>query len=279
MEFSRFLPAAELSSLIHGYWFLETGEQGEQLALVPDGYPELLFVRRNKIGYRLHENTPWQIFRGAGILGQLGGTFQTCLPPNSEVLLVKFHPWAIYQFLGVPMHLLNNTITSLGALSLSPRWKQLSRQILTTESRRACRSILNQFFLQQQGSLHDSSPVLYLSIHNIFRHHGTIGLDQLSGQINVSNRYFQRLFKDQVGISPKHYCRMIRVKRASIQMLNTTKVPLVQIAAQLNYFDQSHFLKDFKSIVGQSPSSFLRAETGFTEQDLEIYLDQWSYAH
>ena len=90
-EFARFAPDTRLSDIIHGYWFLQTGMQPKKMELVPDGYPELLFVRRGKLWYCTRNSSEWHCFSTAGILGQLSGQFQLYIPPESEVLFVKFH--------------------------------------------------------------------------------------------------------------------------------------------------------------------------------------------
>lgn len=50
------------------------------------------------------------------------------------------------------------------------------------------------------------------------------------------------------------------------------------ISDRLEYYDQSHLLKDFKAVMGQSPSAFLQRQTIFSEPDLMSYLDQWDYS-
>lgn len=278
-DFSRYPPDSRLSLSIHGYWILQTGRTGKYLELVPDGHPELVFVRRGALWYRLKDEDSWQQFESTGILGQLSGQFQVHIPAGSEILFVKFHPWAAYSLLDIPLYLLNNSVLELGGLELPSEWLDLSKRIMSCEESQRCMQLLDDFFLQEFYQVSPSPPLLQFSVQNIFRSRGTISLDELSGQLRVSNRYLQQLFKRQLGLSPKHYARIIRVKRASIQMLSPEfRYPLVQIAAELDYFDQSHFLKDFKSIVGKSPSRFLKEEKGVSPEALADYLGQWAYS-
>ena len=51
-----------------------------------------------------------------------------------------------------------------------------------------------------------------------------------------------------------------------------------EIALRLDYYDQSHLLKDFKAVMGQSPSVYLKKQSTFSETDLMSYLDQWDYS-
>lgn len=278
-NFTRYSPDSQLGLSIHGYWVLETGNSGKYLELVPDGHPELVFVRRGALWYRIKDDDVWQQFHSSGVLGQLGGQFQVHIPANAEILFVKFHPWAAHGLLDLPLYLLNNTVVEFAGLELPTKWLALSRRIRSCENHRTCIQILNAFFLNAFRQATPSPPLLQYSVQNIFRTRGTIALDDLSGHLRVSNRYLQQIFKHQLGLSPKHYARIIRVKKASIQMLTPDfRYPLVQIAAELDYFDQSHFLKDFKSIVGKSPSRFLQEERGINPEALASYLGQWTYS-
>ena len=278
-EFARYSPDDRLVGIIHGYWFLRTGTQSKKIELVPDGYPEVLFVRQGAIWYCVGSSSEWHCFNSAGILGQLSGQFQLYIPPDSEILFVKFHPWALYSLLETPLYLLNDGITELAGLSPGQEWNTLAQSLSSADNRSLCCSLLNTFFLSCMNVTDPVPPLLHFSVQTIFRRRGVISLDQLNGHLKVSNRYLQRLFKQQLGLSPKHYARIIRVKKASIHMLNPQNDrPLVQIAAELDYFDQSHFLKDFKSIVGKSPSAFLRQERGFNAEALQVYLGQWAYS-
>ncbi|MEL7249129.1 MAG: helix-turn-helix domain-containing protein [Bacteroidota bacterium] len=278
-EFARFSPDQRLAFLIHGYWFLRTGKQVKLIELVPDGYPELLFVRRGAVWYRVGTAALWYSFNRCGVLGQLGGQFQISIPPECEILFVKFHPWTLYTALQTPMYLLNNAMTELAGLSLGQEWIDLERAIRSANDNTECCRLLDTFFLRKLQSSMTTSPLLHFSVQTIFQRSGAISLDQLNGHLKVSNRYLQRLFKQQLGLSPKHYARIIRVKKASMHMLNPQfNRPLVQIAAELDYFDQSHFLKDFKSIVGKSPTAFLKQEHEFSPEALAVYLGQWAYS-
>lgn len=76
---------------------------------------------------------------------------------------------------------------------------------------------------------------------------------ELSNQIGVSGHYLSTMFKREVGISISHFKLLVRVNRA-IQLISTTNLPMSEIAAKLNFSDQAHLSRAFKSFVGVSPS-------------------------
>ena len=80
-------------------------------------------------------------------------------------------------------------------------------------------------------------------------------------------------------MSPKQYARIIRVKKASMYMLDPGFTGNLQtIADALQYYDQSHFLKDFKAVVRQTPTAFLQQQPNFPIEGIKAYLGQWDYS-
>jgi AraC family transcriptional regulator len=79
----------------------------------------------------------------------------------------------------------------------------------------------------------------------------------LAAQARLSVYHFARGFKLSAGVSPLRYVLEQRVKRAR-QLLVQTDLPLSAIASALGFFDQGHFSRQFRSLVGTTPSSFRR---------------------
>jgi AraC-like DNA-binding protein len=74
----------------------------------------------------------------------------------------------------------------------------------------------------------------------------------------MSKGQFFRAFKVSVGLPPLQYIARRRIERAR-EMMNTTTEPLSQIAIACGLYDQSHFCRIFRRIVGQSPGQWQRA--------------------
>ena len=73
-------------------------------------------------------------------------------------------------------------------------------------------------------------------------------------------RQLERKFIKQIGISPKQLCKVIRLQTALKMMLNQQGESLVEIAYNSSYFDQAHFIKDFREFTGITPKEFFGDE-------------------
>ena len=73
-------------------------------------------------------------------------------------------------------------------------------------------------------------------------------------------RQLERNFKKQIGLTPKQLSKVIRLQATLQMLLNQTTRTLTDIAYESEYYDQSHFIKDFKEFTGLTPKEFLTDE-------------------
>jgi AraC-like DNA-binding protein len=86
-------------------------------------------------------------------------------------------------------------------------------------------------------------------------------VDELATQAGMGERALQRLFGEYVGVSPKWVIRRFRLHDAASRLAKAEDVNLTHLAQELGYSDQAHFTRDFKAIVGRSPSDYRRLAT------------------
>jgi transcriptional regulator GlxA family with amidase domain len=73
-------------------------------------------------------------------------------------------------------------------------------------------------------------------------------------------RQLERKFKKHIGVSPKQLGKVIRLQTALKMLLNEETESLTHIAYESEYYDQAHFIKDFKEFTGTNPKDFLGNE-------------------
>ncbi|MBD5532794.1 MAG: helix-turn-helix transcriptional regulator [Lachnospiraceae bacterium] len=83
-------------------------------------------------------------------------------------------------------------------------------------------------------------------------------IEALAADIFVSKYYFLRKFKSSIGMSPHHFCIQNRIRKSQ-SLLNAEKT-IGEISAEMGFYDQSHFNKAFRRIVGISPSEYIRSK-------------------
>ncbi|MMZ64829.1 transcriptional activator FtrA [compost metagenome] len=82
-------------------------------------------------------------------------------------------------------------------------------------------------------------------------------VNRLANEIATNPRTLQRLFQRYIGLGPKWVIQRYRLHEAAEQMDLGVHLDWVNLAQELGYFDQAHFIKDFKAIVGKSPLDYV----------------------
>lgn len=82
---------------------------------------------------------------------------------------------------------------------------------------------------------------------------------QLADRFGLSLRALQRLFNDQVGVGPKWVINRYRIHEAVARVQAGEPVSWAHLAQDLGYFDQAHFIADFRQLIGRTPASYARS--------------------
>jgi AraC-like DNA-binding protein len=175
----------------------------------------------------------------------------------SELIGISFHPGGTIPFLPACTDAFTNRETSLEAI-----WGRESEDLRTnlreaptptekfTTLETALVERLNRSKIQRR------SPIIDFALTLLQRSPGTATIAELTRQIGYSPRHISQLFREQVGVSPKLYCRIQRFQQAVQAMHRGVEIPWVELALTCGYYDQSHFANDFQAFSGLSPTAY-----------------------
>ncbi len=107
----------------------------------------------------------------------------------------------------------------------------------------------------QQG--YTSNNIVSAAIQLIKQRHGLLKIADLSSKVNTSERNLERLFSANVGLTPKEFSRITKLMTVNKALRNNKNKDLGQVAFDFDYYDQSHFTKDFVAFSGELPSAFI----------------------
>lgn len=98
--------------------------------------------------------------------------------------------------------------------------------------------------------------VVQSTIDTILTANGQISIGELSKQTNINRRQLERKFSSAVGLSPKQLSKTVRLQATLKLLLNKEYTTLTELAHESEYYDQAHFIKDFKEFTGLTPKEF-----------------------
>jgi AraC-like DNA-binding protein len=140
--------------------------------------------------------------------------------------------------------------------SLTPTYKKLYEQLLDLSFEEKC--MMTEQFLSIQLNHKQHNSTLQSALAEINNSNGVVRLKSLSESLSISQRQLQRLFKNRMGISPKDYCKIVRVNSYLLYLLeNDGTVDYMDLVVEYDYHDQPHLINEVKSIVNLSPKNLL----------------------
>ncbi|MBC8546765.1 helix-turn-helix transcriptional regulator [Clostridiaceae bacterium NSJ-31] len=98
---------------------------------------------------------------------------------------------------------------------------------------------------------------------------GQLTVAHLAALAGYSERQVNRMFRDHVGVSAKTFLRLVRINGA-IQRMQRREVALTTLAQESGFYDQSHFIREFKAVCGVTPRQYLEGMSGFYNEALKF---------
>jgi len=161
---------------------------------------------------------------------------------------VRFRPGMAGAFLGASPAEITDQFVALEDL-LPRRARELSRRLDDAKSiRDAMRLLLGSL----SAPASQPNPVQQ-AIEALTASNGSADLDDTARQANLSPRQFRRRCLEESGLTPKHLCRVLRFRHACRVARAAGQPDWSEVALEANYFDQAHFIRDFRQFTGLTP--------------------------
>jgi AraC-like DNA-binding protein len=176
-------------------------------------------------------------------------------------IVVEFNPQGAYRFFQISLSDIQNQIAPLTEI-LGTVAKQLEEQLSNVESVDDKVNLLQQFLLKQ-FTLQAEDLVFEYCVSKIVSSKGKITVKELERKTGYSSRWLNMKFAKKLGISPKNLSTIIRFNQYYNAVANNKEMDFMQNAFYDHYYDQSHFLKEFKRFTGLSHSGFENTSNDF----------------
>lgn len=260
MMYQTFKPPASLRKFIRFYWIFETDASESTPFIHPAtaaGCAKLAFHYNGRFEIETQSSDPKLLFT-SGFQGPTKTSELFIGKENIGVFGVYFSPYALPSLFSVPANELSNRNVEISSL-LGNKGAELEDKMVSAKSNNERIKIINSYFERQLTSIsnHHNRIRIIASVNHIINRKGLVGIKRLTENRPVSQRQFERNFKSATGFSPKMFSRIVRFENA-ISMLDIKEdVKLTEVALESGYYDQSHFIRDFKEFAGQHPSAYL----------------------
>lgn len=257
-------PSPGLVPFVQSYWtgrFNLSGEANYAQSVVPNGCIELI-IHLSDAHCSLHSGqTCWSKSPAFTLLGLYTQPYEVQFSTEVRVFGIRFFPDGIRQIFGVPPATFLASYED-GVEILGPGFRDFCsrlRETISTEAQIQQAEVYIRSQLHQHQQQYDYT---HQAMHLIRKLEGIADYQELTARVPISDRQLQREFKSQYGITVSDYMRLSRMN-AIQKYMQGDPGSLTQLSYELQFSDQSHFIREFKHFVGLSPGKFRKNRNKF----------------
>lgn len=256
MKGKIFEAAEDLKAFVMCYWTLDfPREATPQInTIVPDGTMKLIFHYGDLYWHHPVDGDRFLQPR-CFLIGQLTRPYVVEPEGDTGTFVVRFHPNGFLPFSTIPIKEMENKAVSLNTL-YGEEGDKLEEQIMEVASTAQRIEIIEKFLLKRLADTKTIDEIITSTVDTILETKGQISVTELSQKNHIHRRQLVRKFSKIIGLSPKQLSKTIRIQATLKTLLNRDKPKLTDLAYENEYYDQSHFIKDFKEFTGLSPKEF-----------------------
>ena len=271
MNYQVYTPSPELQPFVKCFWSLDDEKSDEPVKqrVLPDGCMEMIF-HYGDLYKQYFEDGSSIIQPKSFVFGQITKYIEIAPTGVSGIISARFLPDGLTPFLDIPVSALENEAVPVSEIFFD-EGKELEENVIGANNNEERIRLIEKFLLSKLTGSRAIDTITKSCVEVIFQSHGQINVVELADRMNINRRNMERKFTSLIGISPKQLARVARLQ-ATMKMLGQKNfTSLTSLAYENGYYDQAHFIKDFKEFTGISPKSFfgdnLKLSALFTAAD------------
>ena len=181
---------------------------------------------------------------------------------ESEMLIVQFKKGKAFPFLIEPMQNLTNFVVD-AELVVSTKILNIRERLIEASTPFEKFQILEKQLLKVCLKKLNENPFVDFAVSQIIAAPNQCSIKTISDKVGYSQKHTIKLFKEHVGVTPKEFLKVIRFQKAIQQIENQISVDWSHVAFDCGFYDQSHFIADFKGFSGFTPSEYVKQKGDF----------------
>lgn len=264
MLFVSRTPAPPLDAFIASIWYCENDPAPLALQRVlPHGSAQLIVNLKEDQTRLYHPESASMTATSGTILAGISSRYGIIDMAEQECVAgVAFRPGGTTAFFAIPAHEIRDCDTPLEFLWGRQRVSELRERLLAASSPNGRMQVLECAMADAWRAI-ELHPAVTFALDSFANRPDTQSVLTIADRVGLSSKRFTERFKSSVGLTPKHYCRLLRFQRALSYAEQGRRVDWTRIALDSGYFDQAHFIHDFRDFAGITPTGYDAGRTQF----------------
>ncbi len=257
-------PPPPLGNLVALFTYYKGYQPGHSIdRFLPDGNVELV-IDLTDFPKNVYDNETLavrQSFSKAWISGLRREFISIHAGQDAEMSVIRYQKAPARAIVGLPLADLTEQVIE-GDLVFGRPILLLREALLEAGSPEAKMAVAERHLLAMAGNELQPNPFVQYAVDQILLQPGQLSLEALSHKVGYSQKHLIQLFKEQVGLPPKAFLRIIRFQRAIMEIEQRGAIEWSHLALDCGYYDQAHFIRDFKLFSGFTPEAYLQRKNG-----------------
>ena len=250
MKFDTYIPCDILKPFVKSFAIEETTEESIY-RILPDTSLVIGFQYRGKLSLMQNNSeTPLSISGVSGLSDQ-SRIFKNS--PDIGTVLIFFKEAGAVPFFRQPLHEMFRESTSLDNFMLRSELLFLEEQLAEANTDRQ-RIVTVEKILINRMTETETDKLILAALSLIHKSKGSIRIKKLMEHLHISQSPLEKRFRQAVGATPKKFASIVRLQNV-IQQYNAVN-SLTELGYEAGFYDQAHFIKEFKSLTGETPEKF-----------------------
>lgn len=221
----------------------------------PNGKTALVFHFEDPVYFKTTSNR-WNVMPKMSIVSFVTMPVSLKMQGKLDTLAVVMLPYSLYNLFKLKPDI---KISSVDASNYLPESLYAKLKSVNDFNKRVV--ILNKYFGELFEKYNPEADNFKKICDYIILKNGMVERKDVADIFSVSENYIHKLFIQKVGISIKPFSQVIRVSKILEEMHNTSSSDWFDIYVKYGYYDQSHFIKDFKKVINQTPLQYFKNDT------------------
>lgn len=195
--------------------------------------------------------------------------FNVSIQGQIDQVCILFHPGGIRNFTDIPYEMLINTADVFEEI-FGAETNNFLEQLFETNDPGRRITLLERFLCKRMVYMHRKKALTW-AVQQVLKHNGNIKVEHLSKEMGINNSTLYKHFVTYIGQSPKDFIKTVRFRSALFLLKQKHIVSLTDICYSSNYYDQSHFIKEFLHFTNSTPKQI--RNNAVVEQEKLIWVN------
>jgi len=265
MMFQAHIPVYPLNKFIEAFIYFERAEHAHTVdRFLPNGDTEIL-IDFNDTPQFIYDNNSLKEIQACHHVWTSGVRTEPITIPSGNgatMMVVSFKKGMAAPFFPFPMEEISDSVVDAD-LVWGSGFGELRERLLDEKNVARRFAMVEEFLLGMFATKLNVNPCVEFAVNEMTHRPDNLSIAQMNEKIGYSQKHFTEMFRRNIGVTPKSYLKIMRFQKAIRTIDASDNIEWDMIAQDCGFYDQAHFINDFKHFSGFTPEQYSRIHSNY----------------